>query len=156
LYLNSTMDKSVIKKKLFDACYEIQKQKAEAIETIMAEAQRSASEDDHSKDIFDASREMIINRRDMYAQQLQKELDQLTILNRLDVDARYDTAKFGSVVVTDEQKCFIAVALGKVRVDGQEYFVISPKVPFFEAVQGAKKGDVVEFRGKKIRIKDIF
>jgi hypothetical protein len=150
------MDKSIIKKKLFDACYNMQKQKAEAIETIMADAQRSASEDDHSKDIFDASREMIINNRDMYALQLQKELDQLAILNRLDINAPYDTAKFGSVVVTDEQKCFIAVALGRISLDGDEYHVISPKVPFFEAIQGAKKGDVVDFRGKKIRIRDVF
>jgi len=59
-------------------------------------------------------------------------------------------------VVTDIQKVFISIGLGKIIVDNDTYYAISLKVPFYQAMDGKKVGDTFEFRGKTIKILDIF
>jgi hypothetical protein len=64
--------------------------------------------------------------------------------------------EFGAIVFTDVQKVFISIGLGKVIVDSDTYYAISLKVPFFQAMDGKRIGDTFEFRGKTIKILDIF
>lgn len=150
------MDKRLLKKKIFDSCYNQQLEKITNIENAMSEAQTSANEDEQPKDMYDASRIMMLGKRDMYVQQLQFEMLQLETLHKIDLTVNHKTVEFGAVVVTEMQNVFISVGLGKFIVEGEPFYAISPKVPFFQAMRGMKKGDEFVFRGKKIRIKDVF
>lgn len=150
------MDKKSLKQELYDACLTLQTKKIRQIEETMAEAQQSADEDDQSKDMYDATRMLILNKRDMYGQQLAIELDQLETLHKLDCKIDHTVVEFGAVAITDDQKVFVAIGLGKVQVGDESYFVISPKVPFFQSIRGLKKGSTYDFRGKKNKILDVF
>lgn len=150
------MDNQVTKQNLFDKCKAIQLEHLKNIETAMKEAQASANEYSQGADLYDSNKMQMIGKRDMYASQLEGEALQLETLNRIDLSIKHVIVEFGSVIITSSQKLFISVGLGKVKVENEDYYAISPKVPFYEAMVGLKAGDSFKFRDKKIKILDIF
>ncbi|MCD4682343.1 MAG: hypothetical protein K8R86_03585, partial [Bacteroidales bacterium] len=105
---------------------------------------------------FDSHRMQLIGKRDMYAHQLKTEMDLLETLYKIDISVNYDNVAFGSVVITNLQKIFVSIGLGKITIENDTFFAISLQVPFFQAMKGLKKGDEFEFRGKKIKIMEVF
>jgi transcription elongation GreA/GreB family factor len=97
-----------------------------------------------------------MGKRDMFAKQLQQSLEQLKLLDRIDPSKLADKIDFGSAVITEDQKLFISIGIGKFEVDNQTWFAISPMVPIFQSMRGLKKGDTFVFREKKIKILDVF
>jgi hypothetical protein len=150
------VDQITIKKKLVDLCLAHQQTTISNIQSAMNEAQKSANEYGQTKDRYDSYRIQLLEKRDMFARQLQQALNQLDILNRLDSNQQMDYVGFGAVIITNEENIFISVGLGKLILNGGQYFAISTNVPIFHAMKDKKKGDAFEFRGRKFQIKDIF
>jgi hypothetical protein len=149
-------DRLTLKQRVLDACYEQQKKVMQNLKVVMEEVADSAEEYGLPKDLYDSYRNQMMSKRDMFAQQLQKIQDQVDILRRIDMTRTYNSARFGAIVVTETQRIFIAAGLGKVNVDGVEYFVISALVPFYSAIDGKKAGDTFDFRGKQEKIVEVF
>jgi len=150
------MDNLTLKKQLIEACEKIQKERIDSIKSAMDEAQQSANEYGGPKDRYDSFRMQQLNKKDMFGNQLQKantEFIALEKINKLKVTKRVE---FGAVVMTEEQKLFISISLGKVEMNNDIYFAISPNVPLFEAMKGLKKNDTFTFRGKTSKIIDVF
>ena len=126
------------------------------LESAMEEAEKMAHEYEQSSDDADSHKMELIGSRDMYAKQLQTELDLLETLNKVDFNQDHRVVEFGSVVITDMQKVFISIGLGKVNVDNDTFYAISLQVPFYQAMKGLKKGDTFDFRGRKVKIIDLF
>jgi hypothetical protein len=121
----------------------------------MEEAQQSANDYGQPKDRYDSYRTQLLRKRDMFGQQLSKIMEQRTLLERLDSNKSSDTVEYGALVITDKQKIFVSVGIGKFIFEGEEFFVISPVVPFCKAMEGKKEGDTFEFRGQQFTIKKI-
>jgi hypothetical protein len=98
----------------------------------------------------------MMSKRDMFAQQILKINEQIDILRRVDMTKTYTQVRFGAVVITESQRLFVAAGIGKINVEGLEYFVISAMVPFYNAIDGKRVGDTYEFRGKKEKILEVF
>jgi len=150
------MDKLEQKRKILQACMDQQMLAANNLKAVMEEASDGAEDYGMPKDMYDSYRNQLMSKRDMYAQQLQKIKDQVNILQRIDINKEYQSVRFGAVVITESQKLFISAGIGKVKVNGDEYFAISALVPFFEAISDKKAGDDYEFRGKKEKILEVF
>lgn len=150
------MDNRLVKKKIYDECIKAQIEKIKHLETAMEDAQKSAHDYGQQSDVFDSHKMQLIGKRDMYAQQLKTEMDQLETLHKIDLTINHKVVEFGSVIITDMQKVFISVGLGKISIDNDQFYAISLKVPFFIAMKGLKKGDVFNFRGREIKILEIF
>ena len=150
------MDKRLIKKQLYEKCISIQLSKIKNIEATMEDAQNSANEYGPQSDLFDSHIMQLIGNRDMYAQQLEVEMNLLETLYKMDITIQHEVAAFGSIVITDMQKVFVSIGLGKVQLENDVYYAISLQVPFYQAMKGLKKGDVFDFRGKKVKILDVF
>jgi hypothetical protein len=150
------MDKLLIKKRLRDECLDRQRKTAKSYIDSMSEAQQSANEYGNPEDWFDTYKSDLLNKRDMLSQQLTKVMDEIKVIERIDVTKELENVSFGSVVITDDQKLFISVGIGKVELDKDVYYAISPSVPIFNAIRNLKKGDVFDFRGKKIKICEVF
>lgn len=150
------MERLDLKKKILQACIDQQMQVVNNLKAVMEEASDSAEDYGLPKDMYDSYRNQLMSKRDMFAQQLQKINDQLDILRRIDTERICASVKFGAVVITESQKLFISAGIGKVRVNGDEYFAISAMVPFFAAIDQKKSGDYYEFRGKKEKILEVF
>ena len=150
------MDRLKLKQKILDACFEQQTKVMENLKVVMEEVADSAEEYGLPKDLYDSYRNQMMSKREMFAQQLLKITEQVDILRRVDIARTYTQIRFGAVVITESQHLFIATGIGKVNVEGEEYFVISAMVPFYSAIDGKKAGDSYEFRGKKEKILEVF
>ncbi len=144
------------KKKLYDRCMEILEESAETARRQMNEVQEDANEAELEHDVFDGSRTELLRKRDIYAEQLQKAVDEIQILKKVSFDNMSEQVEFGAVVITNRQKMFIALGLGKVSIDDDVYYVISKDVPVYKAMEGLKKGDEFEFNNMKFTINDLF
>jgi hypothetical protein len=150
------MDKLSFKKKIVDVCVTAQDKVVEHAKTRMDEAQQSANEYGQPQDRYDSYRTQMLGKRDMFAKQFCKAMDERNVLDRIELSEENITVTFGSVVITETQKLFISISLGKIDVDGEDYFAISPLVPLYKALEGLKKGDPFEFNGKQNKIVDLF
>ncbi len=150
------MDNRSLKKQIFEKCKETQLERIRHLELVMEEAQNIANEYGQQSDDFDSHREELIGNRDMYAQQTEAELELLETLYKIQLGIENDTIGFGSVVITDLQKVFISIGIGKIVVENNTYYAISMKGPFFLAMKGLKKGDVFMFMEKPVKILDVF
>jgi len=126
------------------------------LKTVMDEAQQAANDYGLPKDRYDSFRTQLLRKRDMFAQQLAKANEQMDILNRIDHQKQCSKVEFGSIVFTDKQRLFISIGLGKLNIDNEEYFAISPSVPIFKAMMGKSKGEEFYFNSNKFIIQDIF
>jgi len=150
------MDKTLVRKQIFNKCLEIHMEKIRHLEAAMDEAEKIAHEYEQPSDDFDSHKMELIGSRDMYAKQLQMEMDLLETLNKVDLNLEHKKVEFGSVVVTDMQKVFISIGIGKVAIESDTYYAISLQVPFYQAMKGLKKGDTFDFRDRKVKILDVF
>jgi len=150
------MNKLEIKKKLFDACMSHQIEVVENLKDLMSDAQQSANDYGMPKDRYDSYRMQILRKRDMYGQQLEKALEEISILKKINISTENIEVGFGSVVFTDDQKLFISISLGKIEIEKETYYAVSVKVPFYEVIKGKKKGSTFEFRGKENQILEVF
>lgn len=144
------------KGELLDACRTQHTAMIQQLKEVMLDAQESANEYGPPKDRYDPYRNQLMRRKDMFGQQLQRAMEQEKALDIIDPEKEFEVVDFGAVVVTDSQNIFIAAALGKVMFDGEEYFVISPHVPIYEAMKGKKPGDTYQFKEKRGKILDVY
>jgi hypothetical protein len=149
------MKLSELKKSLLEACFSEIEERAASLRKVMDDAQQSANDYGQPKDRYDSYRTQLLRKRDMFGQQLGKILEQKTILERIDPERSNTVVEFGALVITNKQKIFVSIGLGKFVFGGQDYFVISPAVPFFKAMDGLKVGDSFEFRNQKFEIREI-
>lgn len=149
------MELSTLKKKLLEACLAEIDDRISSLKQVMEESQQSANEYGQPKDRYDSYRTQLLRKRDMFGQQLSKIMEQRTLLERLNPEKSISKVEFGALVITDKQKIFVSVGIGRFDFEGEEFFVISPAVPFCKAMEGKQKGDAFEFRGQNYTINDI-
>ncbi|MEI6854407.1 MAG: hypothetical protein WCL06_16285 [Bacteroidota bacterium] len=150
------MDQKDLKRRLVDYCLSYQKKVAENAMTEMNEAYENASEYGSPEDWFDTYKTDMLTKRDAFGQQFQKALEEIKNIERINPNVLYDVVSFGSVVITDTQKLFVCAGVGKIQVDDEMFYAISPSVPIFQALKGMKKGDTFDFRGNKGKILEVF
>ena len=76
----------------------------------------------------------------------------MSILNSLDPTKLHKAAGKGSLIKTDKSVLYIAVSLGKIQVDQQDIFVISPNSPVAEQLNGKKEGEFYSFNNVSFNI----
>ena len=150
------MDKTLVRKQIYSRCLELHMEKIKHLESAMEEAENMAHEYEQSSDETDSHKMELIGNRDMYAKQLQSEMDLLETLNKVDLNHDHNVVEFGSVVVTDMQKVFLSIGIGKIATEDDIFYAISLQVPFYQAMKGLKKGDTFDFRGRNVKILDVF
>ncbi|WP_179006981.1 hypothetical protein [Winogradskyella forsetii] len=66
-----------------------------------------------------------------------------------------DSVVLGSLVKTDSITFFIALSIGKVELEGSEYYIISLASPLGQLLKLRKKGDQFQFNDKRYLIKEV-
>lgn len=145
-----------IKQKLVKLCRDTQMRMVESAKTAMDEAQQALNEYGPNKDRYDSFRDQLIGRRDMFANQYQKALSDLNVLERIKCDELKDKVEFGAIIKSDVSNFIIAISSGKIELNGDIFYAISPAVPLYKVMEGLKVGESFEFNGKKQIIKELF
>ena len=130
--------------------------KASTAKQAMDENQQQANEYGLPKDRYDSFRTQLLQKKDLFAAQYQKIVEDIKLFEYVDSKTTFYKIKFGSVVITDAQNFFVAVGMGKVVIDNSDFFVISSKVPIFNAMKDKSAKDTFVFNGKEFLIKEVF
>jgi hypothetical protein len=80
--------------------------------------------------------------------------DKLDKLKEIDFGSKSSVAE-GALVRLSGLYFVIAVSTSKFTCDGREVMGISTKAPIFEAIEGARAGETVEFNGRKLVIEEV-
>ncbi len=145
-----------IKEKLLAKCIELKEESEARLLTDMNEAEKSANEYGPARDRYDSFRPQLMRKRNMLAKQLSAIDEELRFLRQMKFDTQYTTAESGAMVVLNKQIIFILLGIGKVEIENKPYYVISPVVPLATAMKDCKVGDSFTFRGKSMKILEIF
>jgi post-segregation antitoxin (ccd killing protein) len=156
----NTESNILLKKQLLEAARKKQLDIANDAQSAMNEAQAGANEEKGSmEEKFESFRTQLQQDRDMYAKQFVEAKDKLEILSRISDEKINFSVDLGAVVITDaNQKFYISISLAELKIDDKpsSYFAISTAAPIYENMNRKKKGESFEFRGKMIKIIDLF
>ncbi len=150
------MSKIALKKRLLKVCITRQQESAAELQHEVDETLRLSNEYGAPKDRYDPYRTKLMNQNNLFAQQLEQANTLIVTLQKIPLDKEITTVEFGAIVITNKQKIFVSVGLGKIMLDGETYYAISPKVPIFNAMRGKKAGDTFTFNEQAFEIKEVF
>lgn len=150
------MNNKELKKRLVSACIDTLEKNIGTIRDRIAEIIQTANDYEGDHDIFDPFKEDMMKKKDLQVKQLEKHLDEIKLLKKVDTEKISDKVEFGSVVVTDKQNMFVSIALGKLLFENESYYIISTQVPVFKAMQDKKKGDTFTINNNQFTIQDLF
>ncbi len=145
------------KQLIHEQCMEILQQKIDGLsqniidmtESMMAEAKSTMG------DKYETSRAMIqseIERIGLQRSEIIRQLQNVQILNPKKVNT---TASRGALVYTGQAHYYLGAPIGKIEVDKQPVYVISPQSPIGELILDKHKGDKFQFNGKTMTIQEV-
>lgn len=139
---------------MHQACLERLDQNIVAATHAMNEVQNDANQETKSSagDKYETSREMLQQEKDKLALQLAQALDLRQQLERIDPAVSYPEIQLGSLVQTSEGDYYLAVSLGKMKVEGKTVYVLSVAAPLGQVLLQQKVGNSIVFQGRKIEI----
>jgi transcription elongation GreA/GreB family factor len=151
------MNSQNLKQKLFDCCKAIIETRISNARTAMDAAQQSANGEGKSSagDKYETSRAMGHLDRNMNAKQLAEAMDTLQLLNSLNI-AYSPVIQPGSLVITTMGNYFISVGAGNVKLEGKDYFAVSPLSPIAQILIGKKASDALQFNGKELKLMEVY
>ena len=142
------------------SCIKHQEQIAFVAKQEMDSAQQQSNDYGANVDRYDSYRTKMMRSRDMYAKQLSNANAGLRVLGELQKMPPLDTADHGSIVITDRQRFFMSIGLGKFQVESdgkkEDFYAISAQTPVYMALKGKKSGDSITINGLTHTIKEIF
>ena len=150
------MTNQELKSSLLQKCIEQQLQGINDLQQQMDDAQQQSNDYGQPKDRYDAFKTKLLRQKDMFAQQQAKGKIVLSTLKQIPIEETFSQVEFGTVVITNKQKLFVAAGPGKIEIEGETFFAISPQVPIFNALKGLKPGETTVFNGMNIEIKEVF
>jgi hypothetical protein len=149
------MEIKELKAKLLKKCIDQQSDVIQHLENEINEAQKQANEYGQPKDRYDAFRTKLMRQIELYAKQLDMAKLVINTLRKIEIDNKLVKVEFGALVITNKQKLFVSAGLGKIEMDGENYYAISPQVPIFNALKGKMKDEKAVFNDITLIIKDI-
>ncbi|MBO4751607.1 MAG: hypothetical protein J5526_02520 [Bacteroidales bacterium] len=142
------------------SCIKHQEQIAFVAKQEMDSAQQQSNDYGANVDRYDSYRTKMMRSRDMYAKQLANANAGLRVLGDLLKMPPFDIADHGAVVLTNRQRFFMSIGLGKFQVetDGkkEDYYAISAQTPVYIALKGKKVGDTITINGLTQTIEEIY
>ena len=131
------------KQKVFDKCLNILNEKSNTLNTVLLELTDELKNDTKSSmgDKHETSRSMNQLEQEKVSNQITELNKQLTILQHLNIQLKPVRIILGSLIQTNLGLLFIAVGLGKIKVDNTNVIVISAHSPLGLAFLGKSIGE---------------
>jgi len=146
-----------LKKKVRDHCLKLLEERITLAEGEMNALSMALREETKSSagDKYETSRSMINLEKEKVEENLLELIKKRVCFNHIDPAKKTKKIQVGSLVKTGNGVFFISTSLGKVTIDGQDIFVISPISPIGHVMLDLTSGDSFEFNGKKNSILEL-
>ena len=146
------MDKNIIKETMLSLEGAALESSREQYFAYVADARLDRSESIESDE--QAQAEIASDLSEALDDKLHDHTDKLDKLREVDFGPK-STVTEGALVRLSGRYFVIAVSTSKFTCDGREVMGISTTAPIFEAIEGARVGETVEFSGRNLVIEDI-
>src|SRR5215475_9624768 len=147
-----TMDKNIIKETMLSLEGASLQSARQKYLDYVADARLDRSEPIESDE--QAQGEIASDLSEALDDTLHDHTDKLDKLREVDFGPKSAVTE-GALVRLSGRYFVIAVSTGKFTCDGREVMGISTMAPIFEAIEGARAGETVEFNGRKLVIEDV-
>jgi len=141
-----------IKRQLLEYCIQFVQQKKDTISKSIASNKNDLFSETKSSagDKHETGRAMIQLEMEKAGQQLSEVNLMQEVLSRIKVDRESEVACLGSLVKTTKGNYFLAISVGKVIVEQQDYFVVSTNSPIGKQLLGKNVSESIPFNQAKI------
>jgi len=150
------MEKKAVKKNIIKSCIELLERNIKTSKDRIQEIIQTANDYEGDHDMFDPFKEDMMKKKDLQVKQMNKFLEDLKLVKKVDPERISEKVEFGAVIITDKQKMFVSAALGKITVDNESVYAISTQVPVYNAMKDLKIGDTFSINNNSFTIKDVF
>ena len=146
-----------IKKQLYNYCQEFVNQKLETIQKTISSNKEALNSETKSSagDKHETGRAMLQLEMEKAGQQLKVVQQMLEQISRIDVNSKNSIGCLGSLITTNSHNYYLAISIGKVTINSEDYFVISPNSPIGKLLLGKTKGGNITFNNLEISIENI-
>lgn len=145
------------KKILFDHCQQYVDKRIAMVTNEMNAAQEAANAETKGSagDKHETGRAMMHLEKEKNARQLAEHLKLKKVLAQIKPEEMYQQVRLGSLILTNSGIYYLSIAIGKVEIGKEVYFIISPVSPIGNLLMNAKVGSELEFNGRKIVVEEI-
>lgn len=136
-----------LKEKIYHSCCELVQQKIDAVQKNLQELSDSAGNETKrtAGDKHETALAMLQIEQENNTRQLNELLQQKAVLEKLDASLQTEIAVRGSLVHTSKGIFYISLGLGKLKVENETVFSVSPDAPLGKLMLMKKMGDAFQF-----------
>ncbi|MEZ4951375.1 MAG: hypothetical protein R2879_15200 [Saprospiraceae bacterium] len=142
---------------LLDHCLSILDKKLNILQESILSVQESKLNETKSSvgDKYETGRAMMQIEEEQLNQQVQTINEQRNQLLQLDCSTQFSQVAKGALIKTEKSKFFISIGMGKITLDGENYFCVSSEAPIVEAMSGKTLGEKFSFNGIQSTIMEL-
>ncbi|MCD6544737.1 MAG: 3-oxoacyl-ACP synthase, partial [Flavobacteriaceae bacterium] len=142
-----------IKKQLLERCKEQVNIKYETITKIMSSNKKALESETKSSagDKHETGRAMLQLEMEKASQQFASISLMQEVLHKIEIHKKNEIGKLGSLIYTSQGNYFLAVSIGQITINKENYFVISPSSPIGKLLLGKQKRDNFILNGKEFK-----
>ena len=146
-----------IKEEIYNQILLVLNYKIKTLRKTISETIESRNNDTKSSagDKYETGREMLQIEIRNNETQLNKTLDLKKELSFINLQKIYKKVEYGSLVITNQGNYFIAIGIGKVEINKNNYYSISFASPIGKLLQNKKIGERFIFQEKEFKITDL-
>ena len=154
---NSSICTIDVKRQLYKHCKQLIEERIQRARASLRDAQEAAEEETKSSagDKYETGRAMMLMEMDKHGKYLADSIRLMQVLDQLDVYESTEEIMQGCLVKTNHGLYYLAISLGSVQLEGQNYYTISPASPIGTKLMGLKRSDSFELNGRQFRIEEI-
>jgi transcription elongation GreA/GreB family factor len=146
-----------LKKQLYNQCQDLLNKRLGTIQHAMSDIENSLVSETKSSagDKHETGRAMLHLEREKAGQQLGEIQKLKDLLFKINPEINHKNVALGSLVYTTKANYFIAVSVGKLQVETESFYAISPATPRAQSLVAKQVGDTVKFRNEQFTITKI-
>lgn len=146
-----------LKEQLLKLCENFVHDRIQNAENAMKNAQQSANSEERSTagDKHDTARAMSHLEQEKSAKYLDEAIKLKRALSELLKAKPSGKIDFGNLIITNQGTYFIALSIGAVKLNNENYFIVSPTSPIAIAFKGLGLGDIATFNGRSFVIEEF-
>ena len=137
----------LIKKELLQACFQFVEEKHKTISKSIASNKKDLFSETKSSagDKHETGRAMIQLEMEKAGQQLSEVTIMQEVLSKITIEKESEVICLGSLIITTKGTYFLAISVGKVIVEQNDYFVVSTNSPIGSQLLGKSVGEIIPF-----------
>ena len=121
----------------------------------LAKESRDSDTKSSAGDKFETGREMMQREMDKISASIDQSKSQLNFLSKINLHRPYSNVDVGCLMKTDHGIYYISIGLGKIEINAESIYAISLDSPIGQLFKGKRVGDILEFRGKTLKINQL-